>query len=179
MKRYSYLVLMTALVSANSYADPASSCSQIADKKERLECFDREFPSEASVQSQNVYPKAPRSTAGPKAAAPIEDSRIAAPIEDARIKEASVQTPKRKMSLGGLLDWKTQPEVETEITAIRSGSKQRMVFRLANGQIWMQSTPRALPFKAGDKVTIKSGRVGGYIMRSASGTSSRVTLIEG
>ncbi len=170
MKRYSYLVLMTALVSANSYADQTSSCSQIADRKERLECFDREFPSEASVQSDNVSPKAPRSTAGAKAVAPIED---------ARIKEASAHTPKRKMSLGGLLDWKTQPEVETEITAIRSGSKQRMVFRLANGQIWMQSTPRALPFKAGDKVTIKSGRVGGYIMRSASGTSSRVTLIEG
>jgi hypothetical protein len=36
-----------------------------------------------------------------------------------------------------------------------------------------------LPFKAGDKVTIKSGRIGGYIMRSASGTSSRVKLIEG
>ena len=32
----------------------------------------------------------------------------------------------------------------------------------------MQSTPRTLPFKSGDKVTIKSGRIGGYIMRSAA-----------
>jgi hypothetical protein len=161
---------MTGLITATSYADQTSSCSQIADRKERLECFDREFPGEVSVPSDIVSTKAAPATAGPNAETPVED---------ARINQTSLQKPKRKMSLGGLLDWKRQPEVATEITAIRAGSKQRMVFRLANGQIWMQSTPRALPFKAGDKVTIKSGTVGGYIMRSASGTSSRVSLIEG
>jgi hypothetical protein len=53
-----------------------------------------------------------------------------------------------------------------------------MVFRLENGQIWMQSSPRNLPFAVGNKVAIKSGRIGGYIMRSESGTSTRVKIIE-
>ena len=170
MKLYSFLVALALLVSANSYAEQTSACSQIADKAERLECFDREFPGEIK-ESAKTLPSVEASQT--KVVSTPE------PIADVVAADQSAQKPKEKMSLGGLFDWKSQPEVETEIAAIRSGSKQRMVFRLANGQIWMQSTPRALPFKAGDKVTIKSGRIGGYIMRSASGTSSRVKLIEG
>ena len=109
----------------------------------------------------------------------VRESAIDMPAEEASAQQAYKKQNKSRLSLGRLFDWKSQPAVESEIAAIRAGSKQRMVFRLANGQMWMQSTPRALPFKAGDKVTIKSGRIGGHIMRSASGTSSRVTLIEG
>ena len=170
MKPYSFLVALALLVSANSYAEQTSPCSQIANKAERLECFDREFPSEIEASAKTL----PLVEASQTTVVSTPE-----PIADVVAVDQSAQKPKEKMSLGGLFDWKSQPEVETEIAAIRSGSKQRMVFRLANGQIWMQSTPRALPFKAGDKVTIKSGRIGGYIMRSASGTSSRVKLIEG
>ena len=170
MKLYSFLVALALIVGAKSYAEQTSLCSQIADKAERLECFDREFPSEIKAAAKTLpLVEAPQTTV----------VSTPEPIADVVVVDQSTQKPKKKMSLGGLFDWKSQPEVETEIAAIRSGSKQRMVFRLANGQIWMQSTPRALPFKAGDKVTIKSGRIGGYIMRSASGTSSRVKLIEG
>ena len=79
----------------------------------------------------------------------------------------------------GLFDWSEGEEFKTEIAAIRAGSNQRMVFRLTNGQIWMQSSPRSLPFKEGDSVVIKTGVIGGYIMRSTSGVSSRVTLVKG
>ena len=170
MKLYSFLVALALIVGAKSYAEQTSPCSQIADKAERLECFDREFPSEIKASAKTL----PSAEASQTTVVSTPE-----PIADVVADDQSTQKPKEKMSLGGLFDWKSQPEVETEIAAIRSGSKQRMVFRLANGQIWMQSTPRALPFKAGDKVTIKSCRIGGYIMRSASGTSSRVKLIEG
>lgn len=170
MKLYSFLVALALLVSANSYAEQTSQCSQIADKAERLECFDREFPNEIKASA-----KTPPSVKATQAA----ELSVAEAINEGVVADQPAQKPKKEMSLGGLFDWQSQPEVETEIAAIRSESKQRMVFRLANGQIWMQSTPRALPFKAGDKVTIKSGRMGGYIMRSAGGTSSRVKLIEG
>ena len=59
-----------------------------------------------------------------------------------------------------------------------SGWDGQTVFKLENGQIWMQSSPRDLPFKEGDRVTIKSGTIGGYILRSESGTSTRVQRIE-
>lgn len=173
MKLHSFLVALALLVSANSYAEQTSQCSQIADKAERLECFDREFPNGIKASA-----KTPPSVKATQAA----ELSAAEAIKEGVVADQSAQKPKKdkkEMLLGGLFDWQSQPEVETEIAAIRSESKQRMVFRLANGQIWMQSTPRALPFKAGDKVTIKSGRMGGYIMRSAGGTSSRVKLIEG
>ena len=170
MKLHSFLVSLALSVSANSYAEQTSQCSQIVDRAERLECFDREFPNDIEPSTKpQPSAKASQSTA----------VRAAEPVNNVIVADESKKEAKKKLSLGGLFDWKSQPEVETEILAIRSGSKQRMIFRLANGQIWMQSTPRTGPFKGGDKVTIKSGRIGGYIMRSASGTSSRVKLIEG
>ena len=170
MKLYSFLVSLALSVSANSYAEQTSQCSQIVDRAERLECFDREFPNDIEPSTK------PQPSAKASQATAV---RAADPVSNVIVADESRQEAKKKLSLGGLFDWKSQPEFETEIVAIRSGSKQRMIFRLANGQIWMQSTPRTLPFKSGDKVTIKSGRIGGYIMRSASGTSSRVKLIEG
>ena len=78
----------------------------------------------------------------------------------------------------GLFGWTDQVDLDTEIVAVRRGDQQRMVFRLANGQIWMQNTARDLPFTVGDKVNIKNGRIGGYMMRSEGGTSTRVRRIE-
>ena len=178
MKLYSFLILTTLLVSTKIYADQPTDCSEIADTTERLECFDRAFPKQNAGLS-NPKSKAIASPSSAESADTVRESDTDMPAQEASAQQADKKQNKSRLSLGGLFDWKSQPEVETEIAAIRAGSKQRMVFRLANGQIWMQSTPRALPFKAGDKVTIKSGRIGGYIMRSASGTSSRVTLIEG
>ena len=178
MKLYPFMILTTLLVITKIHADQTSECSQIADKTDRLECFDRAFPKTNAAMS-NVESKVIASPA----AAESMDKASKSDTEMAAQKKSSPQADKNpnknKTSLGGLFDWKTDTVVESEIAAIRAGSKQRMVFRLVNGQIWMQSTPRILPFKVGDKVTIKSGRIGGHIMRSAGGTSSRVTLIEG
>lgn len=178
MKRDFFLILTILLLSTKIHADQTSVCSQIADKTDRLECFDRAFPKQNTVVP-NVESKVIASPSAVESAdkAPKSDTEMASQMKSAP--QADKNPNKNKISLGGLFDWKSETVVESEIAAIRAGSKQRMVFRLANGQIWMQSTPRSLPFKEGDRVTIKSGTVGGYIMRSAGGTSSRVTLIEG
>ena len=68
--------------------------------------------------------------------------------------------------------------VNAKIKAILNGDQQKMVFLLDNGQIWLQSSPRNLPFHKGDDVTIKSGTMGGYILRTISGTSTRVRRIK-
>ena len=80
------------------------------------------------------------------------------------------------MSRGGLFN---DPKVDltTTIVAVRRGEKQKMVFQLENEQIWMQSTPRPLPFEEGDTVSIKNATLGGYFMRSTKGTSTRVQRI--
>ena len=68
--------------------------------------------------------------------------------------------------------------LSSTIRAIRAGEKQKMVFLLDNEQIWMQSSPRSLPFEAGDRITIKNALLGGYYLHSERGTSTRVQRIQ-
>lgn len=173
MKPFSYLILVSALaINSIAWSEQTSECSQIEDKNERLLCFDREFPNTAQPNKPSETPQTSSdrisNTPVSKAAVPASSQ----PEIQAEPKESN------GFSVAGLLDWKETQSFESEIAAIRSGGQQRMVFRLDNGQIWMQTSPRELPFSVGNKVVIKSGRIGGFIMRSESGTSTRVKRIE-
>lgn len=173
MKPFSYLIVLSALfASVTAWSEQTSECSQIENKNERLLCFDREFPNTAppNKPSETTQTSSDRISNTPV-------SKAAAPASSQPENQAEPRG-NNGLSVAGLLDWKETQSFESEISAIRSGGQQRMVFRLDNGQIWMQSSPRALPFSVGNKVVIKSGRVGGFIMRSESGTSTRVKRIE-
>jgi hypothetical protein len=52
-----------------------------------------------------------------------------------------------------------------------------MVFLLANDQVWIQATPRPLPFEVGETVSVRNATLGGYFMRSEKGTSTRVQRV--
>ena len=81
-------------------------------------------------------------------------------------------------SKDGAFDSPEQITVESVVVAIKDEPQKKMVFRLENGQIWLQNSPQNLPIKSGDKVTIKSASIGGYLLRSESGTSTRVRRIK-
>ena len=175
MKRLFYSILVTPIIvvipiiGAGISAEEKMFCPEILDKQERLECFDREFPAkEKVVLEQTSTPSVSPDLKKPKGVDKVR-----------RDVKSTVSKPDKERNTRGLFDWSNRDELKTEIAAIRAGSNQRMVFRLTNGQIWMQSTPRSLPFKKGDSVVIKTGIIGGYIMRSTNGISSRVTLIKG
>ena len=169
MKRLFFLILVTPLIGGGISAEEKLLCPEIPDKQERLECFDREFPTKE---------KAIREQAGETSVTP--DAKKSKDVEKVRREvEPRLAKTGKERNTRGLFDWSEGEEFKTEIAAIRAGSNQRMVFRLTNGQIWMQSSPRSLPFKEGDSVVIKTGIIGGYIMRSTTGISSRVTLIKG
>ena len=174
MKPFSYFILVSALATNSSaWAEQTSECSQIENKNERLLCFDREFPDTTQpkkIREAKVKAKASERITNESEAVTAATSNLVEPEAPSKNKS--------RFSFSGLLDWKEPLNFETEIAAIRSGSKQRMVFRLDNGQIWMQTSPRELPFSVGNKVAIKSGKMGGFIMRSESGTSTRVRRIE-
>jgi len=155
------------LGSAYTWSESDTQCSTIADARERLACFDREYP----------HPDGPRVRS-----VPVEE--VAPPQLSTSNDSATDTTSGPRKSEGGseesrgLFAWLEEVDFDTEIVALRSGDQQRMVFRLANEQMWMQSSPRRLPYSIGDKVNIKNARMGGYIMRSESGTSTRVLRIE-
>ena len=90
MKLYSFLVSLALSVSANSYAEQTSQCSQIVDRAERLECFDREFPNDIEPSTK------PQSSA--KASQPLQCA--AEPVNNVIVADESTQEAKKKLSLG-------------------------------------------------------------------------------
>ena len=169
MKRLLYSILVTPIIGACISAEEKMLCPEILDKQERLECFDQKFPAKEKVVREQ--------TSAPSVFPDVKKTQGADRIrQDAEIPLAKSG---KERNARELFDRSNINELKTEIAAIRAGSNQRMVFRLTNGQIWMQSSPRSLPFKEGDSVVIKAGIIGGYIMRSTNGISSRVTLVKG
>ena len=165
-------------------AESAEDCAAIDDANERLACYDRRNPRakpapEAVTEAAPPERRTRRPTYQPEAVARDRETAPtpAAPAAPAPLTRGEEPADAKKKS-GGLFQWREKVNFTSEIAALRRGEKQRMVFRLANGEIWMQNTARDLPFSIGDQVTIKSGRFGGYIMRSASGTSTRVRLLD-
>ena len=75
--------------------------------------------------------------------------------------------------IGGIFSGEKE-EFAATIVDMLNREKQLMVFQLDNDQIWVQTTPRTLAIKIGEKVTIKSGNMGGYVLRTESGVSTRV-----
>lgn len=155
------------------------SCSQIADATERLACFDRTFPSASTtdapqskpvdaIESRTVIPDSP---AQPRAATTevVEAPALPAP-------PAQVDT--EGLSKGGMFAAKPKTAISSKLKSVRDADKQKMIFLLENDQIWLQDSPRSLPFSKGQDVTIKSGTIGGYLLSNEEGVSTRVRRIK-
>ncbi len=68
-------------------------------------------------------------------------------------------------------------QLASTVVAIRKQARQNTAYRLANGQVWMQTTPREVTIDEGDQVTIRRGLLGGYVLRNRDGASTRVGRI--
>ncbi len=85
----------------------------------------------------------------------------------------------KKRGFAALFSRREPVLAESTIVALRRRESQNLIFLLANDQIWLQDAPRATdPFRQGDRITIRSGKIGGYFMTSENGTSTRVRRIK-
>ena len=165
------LFLWAAALNAGAQSHP---CSEIEDPGERLACFDAQFPEDPDEPVALEAPD-PDPTGDEAEAAPLEPAPAA--VTAAPAGQPSVTSaPEPSAESTWLGDEKVT--LSSTIRAIRAGEKQKMVFLLDNEQIWMQSSPRILPFEAGDRITIKNALLGGYYMHSEKGTSTRVQRIQ-
>jgi len=169
-----YLGLAVLLfVSQSSFAEKIDprTCRTIVDRDDRLACFDRAYFGDED-------PLAPQQD-------PVEQSQKNAnqrvqmtpsPRQTVKSVEAgsSSQRPEKQKKKRSLFSFPEQEVIESKITKMSNRNQQRMAFKLESGEIWVQSSPRNLPFKVGDHITIKSGRLGGFILRNQSGTTTRV-----
>jgi len=172
MQKYGLIGLL--VVNMSVYA--ADDCSRVESREQRLACFDRLYPSgNTTISSELVEPMESVSPAkGSVPTVPSEEAFTSAQAAESTSGKGAAQPPRKGWSLFGERD---DTIITASITDVLERETQKMVFQLSNGQIWLQSSPRNLPLGIGDNVTIKSGLLGGYIMRNSSGTSTRVQLI--
>lgn len=65
-------------------------------------------------------------------------------------------------------------ELVSTVVKISRRVHNEMVVQLENSQIWTQTSARHLNLREGDNVIIRRGRLGGYILTSERGGSTRV-----
>ncbi len=65
-------------------------------------------------------------------------------------------------------------ELYAVVTKIRRAAHGHLVFDLDNGQVWMQVTARNRLFKSGERIAVSKASMGGYILKSERGVSTRV-----
>ena len=183
MNRFTIVLLLFAILTTPAFS--AENCSDIDDPAARLECFDRNFPRTTSpapivplveqktdsvvedTMSDQVLEGTPNDESIEAGAVVVIESEK--PVR----RKQEVERPKKK-----LFDFGKKIEISATIVDLLNRDKQRMVFKLDNDQIWIQTSPRNLPIKKGDNVTILSATMGGFIMRTDRGLSTRVSMLE-
>ena len=178
-----YLPFLLLFFSFSVFGETAQECAKLVRTDDRLACFDKLFPSKTDkmIESETVQKKQP--SADSRNVTDSSTREVAKTTQDelTRPDKSKIDGEDERNSLGFSLSkiFNRDPggDFQSRITELKAGNSQKMVFLLENSQIWLQDSPRTLPFRVGDTVKIKKGLLGGYTMRSKSGTSTRVQRI--
>ncbi len=164
-------MLVTLLVMSNfAYA---RDCSEIDNARERLACYPRTgIPAKSGAETKPE--KADQSDSLDQ---PVITNREPARVQQ-KIEKPAADRPRSEGRSGGLFDPDEKINVSSTIKELVKRDRKKMVFLLENGQIWLQTSPRILPIRVGDEVTVKNAFIGGYILRTKGGASTRVQRID-
>ncbi len=108
-----------------------------------------------------------QATAAPCAGIAEEGARLNCLGQQA---EAGVETEAPQLAVDGV--------VQSTIVSISRRRGGEMVFRLANGQAWMQQTPGFMLANSGERVVIAPARLGGDILATERSAATRVQRLE-
>lgn len=195
LDRFVCISLLVALGSSHVTAAAGSgeACGQLDDATERLVCYDRIFrPSPSPVQTEQVL-NTPAVTTEPVTVATqpaprIQQTRPAteAPVE--QIIVSSVPATVDGVPIGeayfGKYNYEIPKSVRVrEVTATVTKQRkiwpdERIEYVLTNGQRWRQTRAQKATIRDGEEVTIRSGRLGGFMLSNARGASARVKRVD-
>ena len=69
-------------------------------------------------------------------------------------------------------------EIASRVESITRRLRNKMVFHLANDQIWVQTSNKHVTIREGDKVFVRKLRLGAYVLVNERGASTRVTRVD-
>ena len=140
----------------------ASECAMLDDDAARLACYDSRNPPHKNAtrtQSSVAHPPSPASAPAPRVT-PDKDFGLAEQ-ESAR-KKATEPT-----------------DMVARVDSVSQRLSGELLLKLDNGQSWVQTQRNSgVLIKAGERVTISRGALGGYLLSSDSGTTMRVRRLQ-
>lgn len=177
------------VTSAPALAAGGEDCTAIDDPDARLACYDRQFDrttGNRGVEGVERAETAEEATPpGVDMAAPAEAQKQTPAIAPVISSQSVPQEPEPageapasgEPGKAGLFSQDEKVELTSTITHVHAKAQQKMLFQLENNQVWMQSTPRLLRISEGDRVTIENASIGGYMMRTDRGVTTRVERV--
>ena len=185
MKR-AIIIIAVFAQSALAAAESVEDCTKIGDPQERLGCYDRQFSRSSGVEADEATEKvaATAGAAGAQETTDSDDEQLPVPatapmVTSQQEAASSPETASKEKDApkAGLFDQDERVDLASTITHVHSKPQQKMVFQLENDQVWMQSAPRMLQIREGDRVTIENASIGGYMMRTERGVTTRVERV--
>jgi hypothetical protein len=187
MTRIIGLLLLLGYCSATALAqgspDPLEACSQVSDANARLACFDRE------IQQRHAAAAGARSPANaapaPVAAPPAPTAAATSPAGDTPARIVSQKPADDMIGLDGKqLSLKRQEEgiapaaptlIVAGLTQLNPRPGHQYYFELDNGQVWESTDNQGQLFLGRhETVTIRSGMLGSFFLKTQEGNSIRV-----
>lgn len=171
------LLPVVAFVCSSAFAAETEqqACSKLPTAEERIVCYDRQFPPDPPAAASDAAVETPASIADIPAQ-PTESAAV--PAAPTTALQSPPSTDQEKAWLRGVFDKPATVRQSSVIKDMHRRDTQNMAFLLENDQVWLQDSPRNLPFHVGDTVTIENGTFGGYFLTSDSGTKTRVRRIK-
>jgi hypothetical protein len=168
MRRGAVLAAMISALAAPAAADDLTErlrvCRGLAAVTERVACYDRivdeQTPRSAPVQA----------TPAASAPAPVPATTALA----SRFGAEQIPAPRSAKA-----EPETAKSIEASVTGLQLGADSKALITLDNGQVWAQVEAERLMLKLGDRVTVKRGMLGSYILVPAGlHRSYRVTRVQ-
>lgn len=144
------VLLTVGLLPTTAWAsDSLQRCRAVAEKEQRLQCYDQLADSQASraVAPQSVAP----------ATVVISSSPQADPVQGAVQPAVAAQTDENLFGTSGQKIESTINELAVTVTEVRKDNQQRLQFTMHNGQRWQQLVKDHFAVRAGDSCLIRSG----------------------
>ena len=135
------------------------ACAAEKDDARRLACFRR--------GGRAIGASCPRNSTPAVAAAPLsKEEKFGLRGE---LKQEKVQKVPELQEL---------EQLQAQVTSVSSKPHGELVVTLENGQVWTEIQPNSgARVKAGERVTIKPGVLGSFLLVAANGRSTKVTRV--
>ena len=146
---------------AAAWSAPTDECRAITDDARRLACYDQLFP-RPPIPAQ---PTTTRPGAGPQPQPPPDP-------------EFGLNEAQRRAAEGHPEQAKTGETISATVTDLRSTAAGDFIVTLDNGQVWRQiELDSWSPPKKGDRVTIRRGLLGSFLLITADHLTRRVSRV--